>query len=397
MHVQYRTLTDAPLEGKRVLLRAGFDVPIEHDAVTDTTRIASMVPTMRFVLDHGAALVIVAHQDRPKGRVVPSMSQRPLVAVLQQLLDRPVLFASSCIGAETKRLADALQPGDVLLLENVRFEPGEEANDAAFARQLAELGDLYVNDAFANCHRTHASMVALATLLPSYAGLQLCDELTHLSGVIDDPRHPMTLVIGGAKIETKVPVLSSFLPCADHILLGGGIANTCLAARGHALGRSLFEQEYIAQAKTIFDQDHRSVLTLPSDLRVAVHPQDGDVQVRSVDGISSDEAAFDLGPNSISTYTSIIRGSSTIVWNGPLGYYESERFSVGSVALARAIAEATAAGATSILGGGDTIDLLRAHGIALSSFTFVSMGGGAMLAFISGKELPALRALSVAS
>lgn len=397
MQMQYRMLTEAPLEGKRVLLRAGFDVPIENGAVTDTTRIASMIPTMRFILDHGAALVIVAHQDRPKGKVVASMSQRPLVSVLEQLLHCSVTFASSCVGPEAKRLADALQPGEVLLLENVRFEPGEETNDVEFARNLAELGDLYVNDAFANCHRTHASMVALPGLLPSYVGLQLQEEMMHLSRVIDDPRRPMTLVIGGAKIETKVPVLSSFLSRADHILLGGGIANTCLAARGYALGRSLFEQEYVQQAQEIFRSDDRAVLTLPSDLCVAMDPDEGDVRVRSVDEVSSDEAAFDIGPDSIADYASIIRGSNTIIWNGPLGYYESQRFSVGSVSLARAIAEATAAGATSILGGGDTIDLLRAHGIAMPSFTFVSMGGGAMLEFISGKELPALRALSIAS
>jgi phosphoglycerate kinase len=385
----YRTLADFDLTGKRVLLRAGFDVPLEDGRITDESRITALVSTMRYILDHGAALVILSHQDRPKGKVVPEMSQRPLVPVLERLLGCTVQFADSCVGETTKQMVDALTPGQVLLLENVRFDAREEANDPAFAQELASYADLYVNDAFPNCHRTHASMVGIPAAIPSCMGLELEEEVKHLGAVLENPARPLTLIVSGAKIETKLPVLSTFLNRGDHILVGGAIANTFLLAAGKNVGSSLAEASFGDQGRQIL-ADAGLKIGLPVDAVVASSPDAAETQTVSVDAVPADKAIFDVGPQTAEQYAAIIGQSQTIVWNGPLGMYEKEQFSASGLRVAQALQEAAVRGATVIVGGGDTIDMHTKYGLDMSSYTFVSTGGGAMLDFLSGHPLPAL-------
>ncbi len=392
----YRTLDQADLHGKRVLLRAGFDVPIENGAVTDATRIEALLPTMRAILDGGASLILLAHQGRPKDAPDPAFSQQPLVPVLEAMLHARVLFAPSCVGPEAKRLADALQPGEVLLLENLRFDPREKKNDPAFAQELAALGNLYVNDAFTNCHRDHASMVGVPKLLPAFIGLQLMQEVAHLSLVLDEPEHPVTLVISGAKMETKVPVVRKFLQKGDDILLGGCIANTFIAAKGCTLGTSKYEQEFVAEAAALLQAagaKGSAAIHVPEDVVVATAPDADAVLDVPVASIPQDCGAYDVGTLTVDAYVKILRTSKTIVWNGPLGMYEREHFAGASRRIAEAIADATAAGAVSIIGGGDTIDFHAQEGLPLEAYTFVSTGGGAMLEFIAGTPFRSLDAL----
>lgn len=393
----FRALRDASLDGKRVLLRAGFDVPLDRGSVADTSRIEAVVPTVQLLLEKGASVVILSHQDRPKGKVVPEMSQKPLVPVLSKLLGTEVLFAESCTGAETKMKVDALTPGRVLLLENLRFDPREEKNDEGFAAELASYGDAYVNDAFTNCHRAHASMDALARRLPSYMGLQLEQEVTNLSRVTENPARPLTLIVSGAKIETKLPVIEYFLKTGDNVLVGGAIANTFIAAAGFGIGISLVEKDFIPVAADLLQRagrDGNATLHIPLDVIAAPSPESGEgAEALPLEGIASDRAAVDLGPATAERYAEIIRESKTVVWNGPLGVFRVPAFAEASRRIASELQTAAARGATVIVGGGDTLDFLAQEGIEYSSFTFVSTGGGAMLDFVSGKKLPALEAL----
>lgn len=387
----YRSLSSADLDGKKVLLRAGFDVPMEKGVITDTSRIEAVVPTMNYILDHGGALIIMAHQDRPKGNVVPEFSQKPIVPVLEKLLKRPVQFAPSCVGSETTRMVDALAPGGVLLLENLRFEAGEEANDASFASELAALADVYVNDAFSNAHRNHASMVGVAKLLPAYMGVQLEQEVMNLSNVIHSPKHPLVLIVSGAKIETKLPVMEYFMDTGDDLLVGGAIANTFGLAMGKDMGTSLVETDVLDTARKLLSRKNGAVIHVPGDFIAAQSPE---ASGHPAAWVASNEAAYDIGPQTIDWYCEIIQKAACIVWNGPLGMYEIEQFAEGSKKIAKAIAHATAKGATSIIGGGDTIDFHTKYGLDLNAYTFVSTGGGAMLDFVSGKKLPAIEALA---
>lgn len=390
-------LADAPLKGKRVLLRAGFDVAIEDGKVMDTERIEALVPTMRRIVDAGGSLIILSHQGRPKGKPLPEFSQKPIVPVLEKLLGVPVAFAASCVGKIAEDAAKALKPRQVLFLENLRYEPGEEANDPALAKQLAALGDLYVNDAFTNCHRKHASMVELPTLLPSYAGLQLQREIDNLSLVVEKPKRPLTLIISGAKMETKVPVIEHFLKKGDHILLGGCIANTFIAARGFDVGTSKFEEKEVEKAQELMleaEKPGRAKIHVPRDVVVGSaadeHAQKLDLPVEDIEG---DMSIFDIGTVSLERYRKVVAASATIVWNGPLGLYEINRFSHATKRLVEALAVAKKSGATVIVGGGDTLDFHVRYGYPLDAYTFASTGGGAMLEFIAGKQLPAIEAL----
>lgn len=387
-----RTLSTVDLSGKRVLLRAGFDVKIENGKVMETERIEALLPTMLHILQN-AALIILSHQGRPKGKPVEEFSQKPIVAELSRLLAKDVKFAPSCVGPETEALAASLQPGEVLLLENLRYEPGEEANDPAFAKQLAALGDIYVNDAFTNCHRTHASMVALPGLLPAYAGLQLEREITHLSKAIEHPARPLVLVVSGAKMETKVPVIEHFLSMGNDILVGGCIANTFLVAQGHPVGGSKYEQEYVELAKAMLAQSGqpgKATIHVPIDVHVATNPDAQCEQAELTSDSLNGKAIFDMGSETMTHFSDVIAGAGTIIWNGPLGFYEKQPFAEGTMRLAKAIADATTKGAVSLIGGGDTIDAHVRYNIPMNAYTFVSTGGGAMLEFIAGKPLPAI-------
>lgn len=390
----YPTLSDAQIAGKRVLLRAGFDLPMEGDVVTDTSRVEALIPTMRFIIDHGASLIIMAHQGRPKGKVNPEFTQKPLVPVLEKYLGTTVHFADSCTGSDAQAKASSLKAGEVLLLENLRYDAREEKNDPEFAKELASLGDIYVNDAFTNCHRAHASMVGVPALLPSYMGLQLSEEVMQLSKITDNPKRPLALIISGAKVETKVPVINFFLDKGDDILLGGAIANTFVAATGKNVGASLYEADFAESARTMISKSGSAKIHVPSDAVVSTDATGAaPVSLVSTDAISAEQAIFDLGSATIASYIEAIDRAATVVWNGPLGLYETEAFAGASKKIAEAVARATTRGAVTIIGGGDTIDLHIKYHLPLDAYTFVSTGGGAMLEFVSGKELPALKAL----
>ncbi len=394
---RYRTLGDARIKGLRVLLRAGFDVPVENGAVTDRTRVEALVPTMKHILDAGGTLVILAHQGRPKDGPDPAFSQKPLVPILAELLDCPVHFAADCTGPEAERAVGDAKPGEVVLLENLRFHPEEKKNDAAFARSLASLGDLYVNDAFTNCHREHASMVGVARLLPAFMGLQLAEEISHLGPVIHDPRRPLSLIISGAKMETKIPVIERFLSHGDDILLGGAIANTFVAARGFSVAASKYDESALEEAQRLMlesEKEDRAMIHVPRDAVVASAPGEQaekiDIPVEDVEG---DMAIFDIGKVTVKRYVELLEKSGMIIWNGPLGLYEYNRFSHATKRIAEAVAAATKRGATTIIGGGDTIDFHVRYGYPLDAYTFVSTGGGAMLEFLGGKKFASLKAL----
>jgi len=401
--VKYPALDKAKLKGKRVLLRAGFDVPMEHGAVKDPSRIEAIVPTMRHILDAGASLIILAHQGRPKGERVPDMSQRPLVLVLEKLLGVRVAFSDECVGDEAERKARALGSGEALLLENLRFEEGETSKDAAvrdaFGKRLAGLADIYVNDAFTNCHRDHASMTSIPRFLPGYLGFNALQEIEGLSKVTEKPRRPVALVISGAKIETKLPVIERFLSVGDDILVGGCIANTLIAARGFDVGKSKYDEseEMLEKARCLMlesTRDGRARIHIPRDAIVATQASEDAQKINiPVENITGDMAIYDIGKVTIERYKEVIAKAGTIVWNGPLGMHELNRFSHATKRIAEAVAAATAKGAISVIGGGDTLDFHERYRYPTDVYTFVSTAGGAMLDFISGKDLPALEAL----
>ena len=385
------------MKGKRVIVRAGFDVPIENGKVLDFERIEAVVPTLKAILDAGASLVILSHQGRPKGKKDPAFTQKPLVPVLEKVLGREVQFAPNVVGAATGKKAKNLKPGEVLLVENLRFEPGEEKNDPALAQELAKLGDVYVNEAFTNSHRKHASMVELAKLLPSFAGLNLAHELEYLSKVHDDPRRPLVLIISGAKMETKIPIVEQFLTKGDDILVGGCIANTFIAARGFNVGKSKYEEAFVPKAQELMleaDKVEKANILVPRDAVVASEPTGKATKLDlPVEDIEGDMAIFDIGKVTIERYSKVIEKAGMILWNGPLGLYEINRFSHATKRIAEAVAAATKRGAVTIVGGGDTIDFHRRYNYPLDAYTFVSTGGGAMLEYIAGKHLPALAVL----
>jgi phosphoglycerate kinase len=395
--MSYRLLSSASLSQKRVLLRAGFDLPIENGVVTDSTRVHALEKTMRCILDQGGILILLAHQGRPKDGPDPEYSQRPLVPVLEALLHTTVHFTEDCIGESAERVIATAKPGEVVLLENLRFHPEEKKNDPAFASALAALGDVYVNDAFTNCHRDHASMVTLPTLLPSYMGFSLAEEVKYLHMAIENPPHPLTLIVAGSKMETKVPVIESFLSKGDTILVGGCIANTFIAAEHYDVACSKFDPVELPVAEKLLETSHihgNARIIVPSDVVVAPTLSAESIsQCVSVDEIPSDTSIFDVGPSTIEEYCSLISSSSLIIWNGPVGVYEHAQFSAASIRIAQAIALATKNGAVSIIGGGDTIDFHLQYDLPLSAYSFVSMGGGAMLEYIAGKPFRSLEVL----
>ncbi len=391
----YSLLSSLPLASKRVLLRAGFDLPIDQGVVTDVTRVKALEQTMRYILDQGAILILLAHQGRPKDCPDPEYSQRPLVPVLQDILGVPVHFAEDCIGEPAERAIAQAKAGEVVLLENVRFHAGEKKNDLAFAQALAQLGDVYVNDAFTNCHREHASMVTLPTLLPSCMGFSLAEEVKYLSMAVSNPVRPLTLIVAGSKMETKVPVIESFLSKGDHILVGGCIANTFIAAQGHGIAQSKCDPAEIPVAEQLLARSALASIHVPSDVSVASSLSATSVpQSALCTAIPSDTSIFDLGPATVDHYISLIEASKMIVWNGPVGVYEYAPFASASQKIATAIAKATQNGAISIIGGGDTIDFHLQYHLPLSAYSFVSMGGGAMLEYIAGKPFRSLEVLA---
>lgn len=390
------TLDDAVMRGKRVLVRVDLNVPMEDGRVTDATRIARVLPTIREIAEAGGRVVLLAHFGRPKGKPDPKESLEPVVAVLAEHLGRPVAFAGDCVGPEAERAVKALGDGDVLLLENTRFHPGEEANDPTFAGALAASGDLYVNDAFSAAHRAHASTEGVAHLLPSYAGRAMQAELDALAKGLDAPEHPVAAIVGGAKVSTKIDLLENLVAKVDSLVIGGGMANTFLHAKGVGIGRSLCEKDLAETARRILDRAAETgcTIVLPVDGVVASQFKAGAPnEVCGIDAIPEGGMILDVGPRSVELVAAAIDGARTLVWNGPLGAFEIAPFDSGTVAAARHAAERTKAGhLVSVAGGGDTVAALNHAGVA-DDFTYVSTAGGAFLEWLEGKPLPGVDAL----
>ena len=396
----FRTLDDArDLAGKTALVRVDFNVPMEGGKVTDDTRLRVALPTIEKLRDAGAKVALLAHFDRPKGQRVPSMSLKPVVDDLERLLGAPVRFAADCVGEEAKTVLADLDAGGVALLENVRFHTGEEKNDPAFAAQLAELGDVYVNDAFSAAHRAHASTEGLARLLPAYAGESMRRELEALDAALGNPQKPVIGIVGGAKVSTKLDLLKNLVGKLDRLAIGGGMANTFLFAQGLDIGGSLAEKDMADTAREIMAEAKAKgcELLLPIDVVVATEVKPGATSrtVRAGEALGGEDKILDAGPESVARLNAAIDASNTLIWNGPLGVFEVSPFDAATVAVARHVAERAKAGAlVAVGGGGDTVAALHHAGVA-DDMTFVSTAGGAFLEWMEGKPLPGVEALQV--
>ena len=393
----FKTLDDLDVKGKRVLVRADLNVPVADGKVTDATRIERQAPTIRELAEAGARVIVLSHFDRPKGKVVPSMSLKVLVGPLSEAVGRKVAFADDCIGPNAQEAVAALKDGDVLLLENTRFHKGEEENDSAMAKQLAALGDIFVNDAFSAAHRAHASTEGVARLLPNAAGRSMQAELTHLQKALGNPERPLLAVVGGAKVSTKIELLENLVKRVETLVIGGAMANTFLAAQGLGIGKSLYEPDHLETARKVIHMATESgaVILLPSDVVVAKEFKAGAAHRTVPAGnIAADEMALDVGPESIKAFENRLLATRTLVWNGPFGAFETAPFDRGTVAAAQIVAAATRAGSLlSVAGGGDTVAAL-AHAGVEADFTYVSTAGGAFLEWLEGKSLPGVEALS---
>jgi phosphoglycerate kinase len=394
---RFRTIDDLDVSGKRVLVRADLNVPVSDGKVTDATRIERTAVTLSELADRGARVIVLSHFDRPKGKRVPSMSLRPIVEKLSAALaGRKVAFAEDCIGPAAAKVVDSLRDGEVALLENLRFHPGEEANDPDFARQLAALGDLYVNDAFSAAHRAHASTEALAHLLPSAAGRLMQAELEHLHQALDSPQRPVAAIVGGAKVSTKLDLLGNLTQKVDLLVIGGGMANTFLHAMGTEIGGSLCERDMAETARAIMDKARGQgcEILLPLDAVVARALKPGvESAVVPIDAVPADQLILDVGPQTVQRIVSRLEASRTLVWNGPLGAFETEPFDKGTIAVAEAAARLTRAGKLlSVAGGGDTVAALAKAGV-VGAFSYVSTAGGAFLEWLEGRTLPGVAAL----
>ena len=393
----FKTLDDADLAGKRALVRVDINVPMAEGKVTDDTRLRAILPTIAKLRTGGAKVILLAHFDRPKGKVIPEMSLKPLAQPLADLLDAPVAFAADCIGEAAKAAVDSLKDGDVLLLENVRFHPGEEKNDPEFAKALAANGDLYVNDAFSAAHRAHASTEGLARLLPAYAGEQMRRELDALEAALGAPKRPVLGIVGGSKVSTKLDLLNNLVTKLDRLSIGGGMANTFLAAQGIDVGASLCEHDLADTAREIMESARKAgcELLLPIDVVTAEDVKPGvSSNVRELSGIQAGDRILDAGPKTLAKLIAAMDASATLIWNGPLGVFEVPPFDVATMAAAQHAADLAKAGKlVAVAGGGDTVAALNAAGRA-DDFTFVSTAGGAFLEWMEGKELPGVAALT---
>ncbi|MBR7621547.1 phosphoglycerate kinase [Phenylobacterium sp. 20VBR1] len=393
----FRTLDDADLKGRRALVRVDFNVPMHEGEVSDNTRLRAAVPTIETLRAGGAKVILLAHFDRPKGKVVPAMSLEPIAPALAKVLGAPVAFGPDCVGPAAASAIAAMKDGDVLLLENVRFHAGEEANDPEFAKALAANGDLYVNDAFSAAHRAHASTAALAHLLPAYAGEQMRLELTALDKALGHPERPVMGIVGGSKVSSKLDLLRNLVTRLDKLAIGGGMANTFLYAQGHDVGLSYCEKDLAETARDIIRLagQNNCKLFLPLDIVVAETLAPGAAaRVRGLGEVDEHERILDAGPETVERLCRAMDNSKTLIWNGPLGVFEIPPFDKGTVSAARhAAALAKSGKLVAVAGGGDTVAALNVAGCA-DDFTFVSTAGGAFLEWMEGKELPGVAALA---
>ena len=393
----FRTLDEAEVAGRRVLVRVDLNVPVRDGEVTDATRIERVAPTVVELADKGAKVVLLAHFGRPKGAPDPAQSLAPIARAAAVALGRPVAFAEDCVGEAAAKAVAAMKDGDILLLENTRFHKGEERNEPDFVAALAENGDLYVNDAFSAAHRAHASTEGLARLLPAYAGRSMQAELEALEKGLGQPARPVAAIVGGAKVSTKIDLLTNLVGQVDALVIGGGMANTFLAAQGVDVGKSLCEHDLADTARQIMAKAKETgcAIVLPSDAVVAKEfKADAENETVSVDGVPADAMILDVGPATVEAVKEWIGKAKTLVWNGPLGAFEIAPFDRATVAAARFAAERTAAKElVSVAGGGDTVAALNHAGVA-DAFTYVSTAGGAFLEWMEGRELPGVAALS---
>jgi len=393
--MRFRNLDDANLKGKRVLVRVDFNVPMHDGEVADVSRIERNSPTITEIADRGGKVILLSHYGRPKGRD-PKESLKPVVAAVARIIGRPIAFADDCIGEVAEQAVARLKPGDILCLENTRFYKGEEKNDPAFAAGLAKLGDIYVDDAFSVTHRAHASVEAIAHLLPAYASRAMQEELAALEKALHTPERPVAAIVGGAKVSTKLDLLGNLLNHVDTLIIGGGMANTFLAAQGKAVGKSLCENDLTQTARDILAKatSLNREIVLPVDVVVAqTFAAHAPSRVTSVDEVGSNDMILDIGPRTVEYVVSVLARTKTLVWNGPFGAFEMEPFDNGTVEVAEAAAELTARGKlVSIAGGGDTMAALNLAGVT-DRFTYVSTAGGAFLEWLEGKVLPGVEVL----
>jgi phosphoglycerate kinase len=384
-----KSITDIDVKGKRVLVRVDYNVPIKEDKVTDDTRIVAAMPTLQYLLDHGAAVILASHLGRPKGGPDPKFSLRPVAAHLSGLLGKPVAFADDCIGPVAEAAAKALKPGEILVLENTRFHPEEEKNDPEFAKKMASLADIYVNDAFGSAHRAHASTEGVAHYLPAVAGFLMEKEIQYLGQAIANPKRPFIAILGGAKISDKIGVIRNLLTKADQILIGGGMANTFFKAQGYTVGDSLYEEEALDTARQLL-QSGSTHLRLPVDVVIGDRfDAEADKKIMAMASVPDGWRILDIGPDTVANFGKTIAGAGTIVWNGPMGVFEFPRFAEGTIGVAKAVA---ASKAVSIIGGGDSVAAINQAGLA-DRITHISTGGGASLEMLEGLDLPGLVAL----
>lgn len=389
-----KTIKDVDVRGKRVLVRVDFNVPLAEGSVTDDTRVRAALPTLRYLVDHGARVIVMSHLGRPKGEPDPQYSLRPVRRVLQRLLGRNVAFVDDIVGAEAHEAVTRMVDGEVLMLENVRFHPGEKSNDPAFAAELATLADIYVNDAFGAAHRAHASTAGIAAKLPAVAGLLLAREVETLTAMLADPDHPFVAILGGSKVSDKIGVIDRLLECVDALVVGGGMCFTFLVAKGVNVGNSLVETEWVEPAKRMLDKAlERGVeLLLPVDFVVAEQiVEDAETQIVGREEIPAGMMGLDIGPTSIELFKGAISDARTIFWNGPMGVFEMTPFEAGTREVAMAVARNNRA--ASVVGGGDSVAALKKFDLE-ERVTFVSTGGGASMMLLEGSPLPGVEALA---
>jgi phosphoglycerate kinase len=384
-----KTIRDIDPAGKRILVRVDYNVPIKEGKVTDDTRIRAAMPTVKYLLDKGAALILFSHLGRPKGGPDPKYSLKPVAEYLSGLLGKPVAFAEDCVGPVAEAAAQALKPGDVLVLENTRFHPEEEKNNLDLAKQMASLADLYVNDAFGSAHRAHSSTEGVARFLPAVAGFLMEEEIRYLGQAIADPKRPFVAILGGAKISDKIGVIKNLLTKADQVLIGGGMANTFFKAQGIPVADSLVEAEALETAQEIL-KDAGTKLKLPVDMVIAdKFDAEAESKTLPIGPVPDGWRILDVGPATVAAYSDLLQGAGTVVWNGPMGVFEFPRFAQGTVGVAKAVA---ACGAVSIIGGGDSVAAVTQAGLE-KKITHISTGGGASLEMLEGIMLPGLAAL----
>jgi len=385
-----KTVQDVDVQGKRVLLRVDFNVPLQDGVITDDRRIRAALPTIKYLLERGATVIAMSHMGRPKGQVVDGLRLTPVAARLAELLDRPVTKLDDCVGEAVAGAVASSRPGDVILLENLRFHPEEKKNDPEFARQLAALADLYVNDAFGAAHRAHASVVGVAEYMPAVAGFLMEKELAALGGALENPTRPFVAILGGAKISGKIEVIDNLLPQVDHLLIGGGMANTFFKAQGHPVGDSLVEDGALDIAKETLVKGGAK-LVLPVDVVIAdAFDAQAKSKVVAVDQVPDGWRIMDVGPETLKRFAKVLRRARTVVWNGPMGVFEMKKFAEGTFAVARSLAETDA---VTVIGGGDSAAAIEQSGLA-DKMSHISTGGGASLDFLAGKALPGVAALS---